>query len=143
MKKILTILSLATISLTANASSITGMASAKAEKRMADFSSKLSVSYDCINSEASDVALPTKLYVEIEGSAVSVQNVSNDMYYEGKLVATITKGDKVATGFDELILDGSIIISEGISKSAKTASITIVDMALDSTETTYTCKLTE
>ena len=100
------------------------------------------VSYDCKNIEANEVGLPISLYIEIEGRTVSLQNSANDLYYTGNLAATINaSGDKVAVGFKDLILDGSVIVSKGMLKGKKTANLTIVDEALDSVETVYTCEL--
>ena len=98
--------------------------------------------YDCKNNEAVDVGLPTSIYLEIEGNSVSLQNSANDLYYTGNLVATINaNGDKVAVGFIGLILDGSLIVSKNVLKAKESAAITIVDSALDSVETAYTCEL--
>lgn len=103
------------------------------------------VNYDCSSEEANNVGLPTSIYLEIEGNSVSIQNSKNDLYHTGSLVATINaNGDKAAVGFKGLLLSaGSVIISKGVLKGEKSATIKIVDEALDSVETVYACKASE
>ena len=102
----------------------------------------VNVEYNCKAADAVDVGLPQSIYVEIEETSVHIQNDSNDLYYSGELTNTSEGKNQVAIGFKGLILDqnGRVLISDAMLNGHQTATLEIVDAALDSVETKYSCQ---
>jgi len=101
------------------------------------------VSFSCSSKKAGDLGLPSKIFVELEGSQVSLQNTENDIYFTGKMTgpAINAVGSRIAIGFTGLIMDGYVVIGADMLKKAKTSTMIIADEALDSVKTYYSCKL--